>query len=334
MFGSYYYAARPDAPASSGAFYWVEDALGDAVMAEHSHPLASSESPPIYQYPYDQTTVRAVAEACAIDERAAVRLLKFTDWDCTRACENYLEHGMPSASATAAQREVQLESPNRKKRSRSRRDAAGIEVAAAEAPRAPLPLDKASRFAAAALGASLSLAIVDDDDDGAVQELYAANGLRAFEDDDDLLTVALRGAEGALEAAATLNRFGVTSSEHGAYDGYEVVDFAVDEAVRGGGRGKALFQALCLAISASTPRRVLVLTYPRDVALPFWRGLMKDWNEGGVEGELWCAVCDLDDIFHYEQSPAKTLFWSESSDGHLSQCSPWFAAEVATKLQM
>ena len=63
-------------------------------------------------------------------------------------------------------------------------------VAVAEAPRAPLLLDKASRFAAAALGASLSLAIVDDDDDGAVQELYAANGLRAFEADDDRLTAA------------------------------------------------------------------------------------------------------------------------------------------------
>ncbi|KAH8077523.1 DNA binding protein [Aureococcus anophagefferens] len=30
LFGSYYYAARPGAPASTGAFYWVEDALGDA----------------------------------------------------------------------------------------------------------------------------------------------------------------------------------------------------------------------------------------------------------------------------------------------------------------
>jgi hypothetical protein len=168
-------------------------------MAEDSHldspPLASSEQEPIYQCPYDEKTVRAVAEACAIDERASRRLLNFTDWDCQRACEYYLEHGMPSASATAAQREVQLESPNRKKRSRSRRDAAGIEVAAAEAPRLPLALDKASRFAAAALGASLSLAIVDDDDDGAVQELYAANGLRAFEDDDDLLTAASCGRD-------------------------------------------------------------------------------------------------------------------------------------------
>ena len=52
-----------------------------------SHPLASSEQEPIYQSPYDERTVRAVAEACAIDERAAVRLLKFTDWDCERACE-------------------------------------------------------------------------------------------------------------------------------------------------------------------------------------------------------------------------------------------------------
>ena len=171
-------------------------------MAEDSHHLASSEPPPIYQYPYDQTKVRAVAEACAIDERGAVRLLKFTDWDCQRACALFLEHGMPSASATAAQREVQLESPNRKKRSRSRRDAAGIEVAVAEAPRAPLLLDKASRFAAAALGASLSLAIVDDDDDGAVQELYAANGLRAFEDDDDLLTAASCGRDDFREISA------------------------------------------------------------------------------------------------------------------------------------
>ncbi|EGB12109.1 hypothetical protein AURANDRAFT_61437 [Aureococcus anophagefferens] len=44
LFGSYYYAARPGAPASTGAFYWVEDALGDAAAYRGAAPFRVADA--------------------------------------------------------------------------------------------------------------------------------------------------------------------------------------------------------------------------------------------------------------------------------------------------
>ena len=91
------------------------------------------------------------------------------------------------------------------------------------------------------------------------------------------------------------------------------------------GLGRVFFQSVLVAL-ASSRRPVLVLNYPRESTVGFWRTVAKTWDAGDVvEREVWRQVVACGEIpFFWRHDTAHTLFWSEASDAHLARCSPWF----------
>jgi len=300
-----------------------------------------ADEPAIYASPFSepqQFLIADVQERFGLDARASARLLEYCDWDQESAENRFLDKGLPTQKETAARAALVGESPNRHKRARHARDRPAVRVARASPAAAAAPdAAIAARFVAAALGDGGLAVDAPASDAPEVAALYKDARLRTFPGDArPRATLALRGSDGALRAAATLHGVRVDVARDGAapaaHDAYEVVAFAVARADRGAGVGRAFFQAVLLALAAS-PRPVVVLNLPRPATRGFWAALLVDWDRGGaVEREAWrqimaCAGAD----FFWQHEPERTLFWSEAADAHLARCSPWFAARRARK---
>ena len=276
-----------------------------------------------------------VSGFCAVNKHQAARLLRVAAWDTADASNMYFEKGVPGRGATAGRILIEEERPNRSKRMK-RSPAPAAATAAAPTSGADPDVARATRFFAEATAASggdggeWRVVVVGDDAD--VSALYAKENLNDYAGDArPRWTLALRRA-GTVAAAATFFRFGAATARS-TYDGFEVIAFAVAETARDAGVGRHFFRSCCVALSASTPRRVVVINYPREGTRGFWTPkLMSDCDRAAAsERRDWRAVAKADVRFFWRQAASTSLFWSEACDAGLGRCSPWFEARAATK---